>query len=84
MDQLLARYLDQFDGAPNTLTLYRGYVRNHISPFLGQLTVGALDTDVLDAGRVARGGVGWTTTPLARTIATGGANRTSVCRPLEV
>jgi hypothetical protein len=24
VDQLLDRYLDQFDGAPNTLTLYRG------------------------------------------------------------
>jgi hypothetical protein len=49
VDQLLDRYLDQFDGAPNTLTLYRGYVRNHISPFLGQLTVGALDADILDS-----------------------------------
>ena len=45
VDQLLARYLDQFDGAPNTLTLYRGYVGNHISPFLGHLAVGALDAD---------------------------------------
>lgn len=47
--QLLARYLDQFDGAPNTLTLYRGYVRNHISSFLGQLKVGQLDAEALDA-----------------------------------
>lgn len=37
--QLLDRYLDQFDGAPNTLTLYRGYVRNHLSPFLGRIKV---------------------------------------------
>lgn len=34
VDQLLERYLDQFDGAASTLTLYRGYVRNHLSPFL--------------------------------------------------
>ena len=52
VDQLLDRYLDQFDGAPNTLTLYRGYVRNHISPFLGNLKVGQLDAG--DAGRVLR------------------------------
>jgi integrase len=49
VDQLLDRYLDQFDGAASTLTLYRGYVRNHISPFLGKIKVGALDADTLDA-----------------------------------
>ncbi len=49
VDQLLERYLDQFDGAPSTLNLYRSYIRNHISPFLGHLTVGALDADVLDS-----------------------------------
>jgi integrase len=49
VDQLLARYLDQFDGAPNTLTLYRGYVRNHLSPFLGRVKVGQLDAEMLDA-----------------------------------
>ena len=49
VDQLLDRYLDQFDGAPNTLTLYRGYVRNHISTFLGHLKVGQLDAEHLDA-----------------------------------
>jgi integrase len=49
VDQLLERYLDQFDGAASTLTLYRGYVRNHISPFLGKVKVGALDADMLDA-----------------------------------
>lgn len=47
--QLLDRYLDQFDGAPNTLTLYRGYVRNHLSPFLGRIKVGQLDAETLDA-----------------------------------
>jgi hypothetical protein len=49
VDQLLTRYLDQFDGAPNTLTLYRAYVRNHVLPFLGHLKVGELDADVLDS-----------------------------------
>jgi hypothetical protein len=42
VDQLLNRYLDQSDRAPNTPTLYLGYVRNHISPFLGHLKVGQL------------------------------------------
>jgi integrase len=49
VDQLLERYLDQFDGAASTLTLYRGYVRNHISPYLGKIKVGALDAETLDA-----------------------------------
>jgi integrase/DNA-binding transcriptional regulator YhcF (GntR family) len=49
VDQLLERYLEQFDGAASTLTLYRGYVRNHISPFLGRIKVGALDADTLDS-----------------------------------
>lgn len=49
VDQLLERYLDQFDGAASTVTLYRGYVRNHLSPFLGKIKVGALDADTLDA-----------------------------------
>jgi integrase len=49
VDQLIERYLDQFDGAASTLTLYRGYVRNHISPFLGHVKVGALDADMLDS-----------------------------------
>jgi hypothetical protein len=41
-NQLLNRYLDQVDRAPNTLTLYADYVRDHISPFLGHLNVGQL------------------------------------------
>ncbi|MGH3911023.1 MAG: hypothetical protein ACRDRM_09360 [Pseudonocardiaceae bacterium] len=49
VDQLLERYLTQFDGAPSTLKLYQGYVRNHISPFLGWIKVGALDADTLDS-----------------------------------
>jgi integrase len=49
IDQLLERYLDQFDGSPNTMTLYRAYVRNHISPLLGSTKVGALDAELLDS-----------------------------------
>ena len=49
LDQLLERYLDQFDGSPNTLKLYRGYVKNHISPLLGSTRVGALDAEMLDS-----------------------------------
>src|SRR4051812_47720885 len=49
VDQLLERYLDQFDGADSTKALYTGYIRKHISPYLGRLKVGALDADVLDS-----------------------------------
>ena len=35
IDQLLERYLDQFSGGENTLELYRGHIRNHISPRSG-------------------------------------------------
>ncbi|GAY11639.1 mobile element protein [Pseudonocardia sp. N23] len=49
VDQLLARYLDQFDGAPNTLTKHRGYMRNHVSPLIGKAKAGALDAEVLDS-----------------------------------
>ena len=35
LDELLARYLDQLGGSPGTRKLYRGHVRNHISPCLG-------------------------------------------------
>ncbi len=49
VDQLLTRYLDQFDGAPNTLTNYRGYMRNHVSSLIGKVKVGALDPEVLDS-----------------------------------
>lgn len=47
--QLLDRYLKQFDGAPKTLTLYRGYVRLHLDPLVGKAKVGALDADMLDS-----------------------------------
>ncbi|CAA9416407.1 MAG: integrase family protein [uncultured Pseudonocardia sp.] len=49
VDELLTRYLDQFDGSPNTLELYRAHIRNHISPCLGHLRVGKLDPETLDS-----------------------------------
>ena len=49
LDQLLMRYLDQFDGAPGTKSLYERHVRNHISPLLGPVKVAALDADALDS-----------------------------------
>ncbi|HTK66548.1 MAG TPA: tyrosine-type recombinase/integrase [Pseudonocardia sp.] len=49
IDQLLTRYMEQFDGSPNTVVLYEGYIRKHISPYLGKLKVGALDADILDS-----------------------------------
>jgi hypothetical protein len=49
VDQLLDRYLDQFDGSPTTLDLYRTHVRNHISPCLGHVKVGQLDAETLDS-----------------------------------
>jgi integrase len=47
--QLLQRYIDQLGAAPNTVELYRGHIRRHISPFLGMLKVGALDPEILDS-----------------------------------
>ena len=49
VDQLLERYLDQFSGGENTLELYRGHVRNHISPLLGHVKVGGLTPETLDS-----------------------------------
>ncbi|MDT0352922.1 tyrosine-type recombinase/integrase [Pseudonocardia charpentierae] len=49
VDQLLERYLDQFSGGENTLELYRGHIRNHISPLLGQVKVGQLTPETLDS-----------------------------------
>lgn len=49
INQLLDRYLDQFDGAPRTLELYRSYVRKHIGPLLGEVKVAALDAETLDS-----------------------------------
>jgi integrase len=49
LDQLLERYLDQFQGSPNTLQLYQTHVKNHIRPLLGQVKIGRLDAEVLDS-----------------------------------
>jgi integrase len=49
VSQLLDKYLDIFDGDRGTLQKYRGYVRKHIEPFIGQVKVGALDADILDS-----------------------------------
>lgn len=49
VEQLLTRYLNQFDGAPNTLTNYRSYAANHVLPLLGRVKVGDLDADILDS-----------------------------------
>jgi integrase len=47
--QLLDRYLEVFDGDRGTLQKYRGYLRKHIMPFIGQVKVGTLDADILDS-----------------------------------
>jgi hypothetical protein len=49
ISQLLGRYLDQFDGAPKTSNLYRGYVRLHLDRVLGKEKVGALDADMIES-----------------------------------
>jgi len=49
VSQLLTKYLDIFDSDRGTLQKYRGYIRNHIEPFIGQVKVGALDADILDS-----------------------------------
>lgn len=49
IEQLLDRYLEQFDGAASTRTLYRGYVRNHVLPLLGTVKVAQLDPETLDS-----------------------------------
>ncbi|SDH03158.1 tyrosine-type recombinase/integrase [Pseudonocardia oroxyli] len=49
LDQLLERYLSQFQGSPNTLQLYQTHVKNHITPLLGPVKIGRLDAEVLDS-----------------------------------
>ncbi|MEK6442121.1 hypothetical protein [Pseudonocardia sp. T1-2H] len=49
LDQLLERYLSQFQGSENTLQLYQTHVKNHIRPLLGQVKIGRLDAEVLDS-----------------------------------
>ncbi|TDD03107.1 GntR family transcriptional regulator [Saccharopolyspora terrae] len=50
VSQLLTRYLEKyFDGEPSTRDQYRGYVRNHIAPFIGNEPVGCVNAEVLDS-----------------------------------
>ncbi|MEQ3542387.1 tyrosine-type recombinase/integrase [Pseudonocardia tropica] len=49
VDQLLERYMEQLDGSPNTEVLYRGYIKNDISPFLGKVKASSVDPEMLDA-----------------------------------
>jgi hypothetical protein len=49
LDQLLERYLSQFQGSANPLQLYQTHVKNHIRPMLGQVKIGRLDAEVLDS-----------------------------------
>jgi integrase len=49
IDQLLTRYIDQFDGAPGTKSLYERHLRNHVRPMIGHVKVADLDPDILDS-----------------------------------
>jgi integrase len=49
VNQLLERYLTQFNGAESTRKMYRRYVRKHVAPFVGGQRVGDLDADILDS-----------------------------------
>jgi integrase len=49
LNQLLERYLEQFQGSANTLQLYETHVKNHIRPLLGTVKIGRLDAEVLDS-----------------------------------
>jgi integrase len=48
VDALLERYLDVTDVGEVTRRSYEGFIRNHISPALGKLSVSALDVEHLD------------------------------------
>ena len=47
--QLMDRYLEVLDVEETTLDTYRGYIRNHIAPLLGDLPLARLDGEVLDS-----------------------------------
>lgn len=49
VNQLLDRYIRDFDGARVTRDGYESLRRNHIAPFIGHLPVGEVDADVLDS-----------------------------------
>lgn len=47
--QLMDRHLGMLRLEPSTLSGYEGYVERHIKPLIGDVSVGALDGDVLDS-----------------------------------
>jgi integrase/DNA-binding transcriptional regulator YhcF (GntR family) len=49
VNQLMDRYLDLLDVEVTTRTSYEGYIRNHIRPLLGTLSVGKLTGETLDS-----------------------------------
>jgi len=77
VDQLLTRYLDQFDGAPNTLANYRGYMRNHVGIATKLSVAGSCPTT--SAGPVARPCAGPSPDPrrTTRSAAPGGRTASS-------
>ncbi len=49
VNQLLDRYLSVIELEDSTRITYEGYIRNHIRPLLGELSVGRLDGEILDS-----------------------------------
>ncbi|HEX4100305.1 MAG TPA: site-specific integrase, partial [Pseudonocardiaceae bacterium] len=49
VNQLMDRYLDVLDVGVTTRTSYEGYIRNHIRPLLGKLSIGKLTGETLDS-----------------------------------
>jgi integrase len=49
VNQLLDRYLNVLDVDESTMSAYQGYIKNHIRPVLGRLTLARVDGEVLDS-----------------------------------
>ena len=49
LGQLLDKWLDVLDVDPSTRRTYDGYIRKHIRPLLGELSLTRLDVEVLDS-----------------------------------
>ncbi|MGH3844850.1 MAG: tyrosine-type recombinase/integrase [Pseudonocardiaceae bacterium] len=49
VNQLMDRYLDVLDVDVTTRKSYEGYIRNHIRPLLGKLSIGKLTGETLDS-----------------------------------
>lgn len=47
--QMLDQYLTVLDVEPTTRVSYEGYIRNHIRPVLGELSLGRLETETVEA-----------------------------------